>query len=226
MPVKAICHLALGLQFCLSVGERSTWVVVVVMGGVSQGSHKAFWAVGRWSGSRAARRRIKDLAWSETGFQYRLWNSILDQRFARRERWCCGHEKGGSRRGESRWWWLCRREQWACVLHVHVCRKAIPVDQISSVAGVFDDFGCDVTKRTHERGELLVGEVKEFCSVKRWTKGSGEMEEEAHAKVSNGNATLRVLGAVEDVLGSEEWVKGEGRDTQTDRQRKCALLAY
>jgi len=36
------------------------------------------------------------------------------------------------------------------------------------------------------------------------------MEEEAHAKVSDGNATLGVLGVVEDVLGSEEWVKGEG----------------
>ena len=32
---------------------------------------------GRWSGSRVVRRQMKDLALSETGFQYGLWNSIL-----------------------------------------------------------------------------------------------------------------------------------------------------
>jgi len=35
------------------------------------------------------------------------------------------------------------------------------------VAGVFDDFGCDIAKRASGRGELLVGRVKEFCSVER-----------------------------------------------------------
>jgi len=43
--VKALCHFALGFQFCLSVGVRSTWVAVAVVGGVI-----------------AAKRRIKDLA--------------------------------------------------------------------------------------------------------------------------------------------------------------------
>ena len=37
---------------------------------------------------------------------------------------------------------------------------------MSLVAGVFDDFGCDIAKRAGERGELLVGRV-EFGSVKR-----------------------------------------------------------
>jgi len=32
---------------------REMWVVVVVVGGASEGSHKASWAVGRWRGSRA-----------------------------------------------------------------------------------------------------------------------------------------------------------------------------
>jgi len=36
-----------------------------------------------------------------------------------------------------------------------------------SVAGVLEDFGCDVAERPGERGELLVGGVKEYCSVKR-----------------------------------------------------------
>ena len=41
-----------------------------------------------------------------------------------------------------------------------------------SVAGVFDDFGSDVAKRTGERGELLVGGVEEFGSKKdEGTKG-------------------------------------------------------
>ena len=41
-----------------------------------------------------------------------------------------------------------------------------PIDEFS-VAGVFDDFGCDVAERPGERDELLVGGVKEYCSVKR-----------------------------------------------------------
>ena len=39
---------------------------------VSQGLGKASWTEGGWNGSRAARRRIKDLAWSEMGVQYKL----------------------------------------------------------------------------------------------------------------------------------------------------------
>ena len=35
------------------------------------------------------------------------------------------------------------------------------------VAGVFDNFGSDVPKRTGERGELLVRGVEEFGSRKR-----------------------------------------------------------
>jgi len=42
------------------------------------------------------------------------------------------------------------------------------------------------------------------------SKRSEEMAADAHAKVSDDNVTVGVLGAVEDVLGSEEWVKGEG----------------
>ena len=36
-----------------------------------------------------------------------------------------------------------------------------------SVASAFDDFGCDVAERASERGKLLIGGVKEYCSVKR-----------------------------------------------------------
>ena len=36
-----------------------------------------------------------------------------------------------------------------------------------SVAGVFDDFGCDIAERASERDELLIEGVKEYCSVKR-----------------------------------------------------------
>jgi len=39
------------------------------------------------------------------------------------------------------------------------------------------------------------------------SKRSEEMDADAH--VSDDNVTVGVLGAVEDVLGSEEWVKGE-----------------
>ena len=40
------------------------------------------------------------------------------------------------------------------------------------------------------------------------SKRSEEMDADAH--VSDDNVTVGVLGAVENVLGSEEWVKGEG----------------
>jgi len=39
------------------------------------------------------------------------------------------------------------------------------------------------------------------------SKRSEETGADAHAKVSDDNVTVRVLGAVENVLGSEEWVK-------------------
>jgi len=35
------------------------------------------------------------------------------------------------------------------------------------------------------------------------------MEGDAHAKVSDDNVTVGALGAVENVLGSEGWVKGD-----------------
>jgi len=35
-----------------------------------------------------------------------------------------------------------------------------------SAASVFDDLAGDVTERASEGGELLVGRMKEFCSVK------------------------------------------------------------
>jgi len=51
-----------------------------------------------------------------------------------------------------------------CVWRTNTCGPDI--DRFS-VAGVFDDFGCDVAERPGERDELLVGGVKEYCSVKR-----------------------------------------------------------
>ena len=47
-----------------------------------------------------------------------------------------------------------------------MCGEPISVEGFS-VAGVFDDFGCDVAERPGERGELLAGGVKGYCSVKR-----------------------------------------------------------
>jgi len=35
------------------------------------------------------------------------------------------------------------------------------------VAGVFDDIGGDVAKRTGKRDEFLVGRMEKFCSEKR-----------------------------------------------------------
>ena len=77
--------------------------------GLNQGLHKAFWA-GRWSGSRAVRCQVKDLAWSrsDTGFQYlstrcprvfrdrcfwwlRGWHSRKSQW----ERWVARRKSGG-----------------------------------------------------------------------------------------------------------------------------------
>jgi len=42
----------------------------------------------------------------------------------------------------------------------------------------------------------------------KMSKRSEEMDADAH--VSDDNVTVGVLGAVENVLGSEEWVKREG----------------
>jgi len=51
-----------------------------------------------------------------------------------------------------------------CVWRANTCEPDIDG---FSVAGVFDDFECDVAERPGERDELLVGGVKEYCSVKR-----------------------------------------------------------
>jgi len=50
----------------------------------------------------------------------------------------------------------------------------IPVDQTSMafpMAGVFDDFRCNIAERVCKRGELLVWRVGEFCSVKDEQRG-------------------------------------------------------
>jgi len=51
-----------------------------------------------------------------------------------------------------------------CVWRTNTCGPDV---HRFSVAGVFDDFACDVAERPGERGELLVGGVKEYSSVKR-----------------------------------------------------------
>jgi len=50
----------------------------------------------------------------------------------------------------------------------------IPVDQTSMafpMAGVFDDFRCNIAERVGERGELLFWRVGKFCSVKDEQRG-------------------------------------------------------
>ena len=69
------------------------------------------------------------------------------------------------------------------------------------MAGVFDNFTCDVAERPGETGELLVGGVL-LCE--KMSKRSEEMDADAHAKVSDDNVTVGVLGAVENVLESVE----------------------
>jgi len=69
-------------------------------------------------------------------------------------------------------------------------------------------FGRDVARRAGERGELLVGGVEEFYSMKKMKEQrGGKWMEDSHAKVDDDNVTGGVLGAVEDVFGSVKWVK-------------------
>jgi len=76
------------------------------------------------------------------------------------------------------------------------------------VPGVFDDFGSDIAERAGERGELLVGRVEEFGSMKKMEEQrSGKRMEDSHAEVDDDNVTVGVLGAVEDVFGPVAWVK-------------------
>ena len=46
----------------------------------------------------------------------------------------------------------------------HTCRPDV---HRFSVVGVLDDFGGNMAKIAGERGELLVGTMKELCSAKR-----------------------------------------------------------
>jgi len=62
------------------------------------------------------------------------------------------------------------------------------------VPGVFDDFGSDVAERACERGELLVGGVEEFSSMKKMKEQRGEKwMGDSHAKVDDDDVTVRIL---------------------------------
>ena len=74
---------------------------------VSQGLGKASWMEGGWNGSSAARRRIKDLAWSEMGVHTNSKTRFWGWYYAERGQWYCRHEKRGCS-GERRWRCLCR----------------------------------------------------------------------------------------------------------------------
>jgi len=89
-----------------------------------------------------------------------------------------------------------------------------------SIASVFNDFWSDVAKRTGERGELLVGGVEEFGSMKKMKEQrGGKWMGDSHSKVDDDNVTVRVLGAVENVFGSVTRVK-----RQRERERKSSVL--
>ena len=102
-----------------------------------------------------------------------------------------------------------QREKWACVFVLLVYARGNdhthePDVNGVFVAGVFDDIGGDVAKRTGKRDEFLVGRMEKFCSEKRWTKGGQgrEMDGDLHAKIDDDTITVGVVGMVEDVLGS------------------------
>jgi len=77
-----------------------------------------------------------------------------------------------------------------------------------SVAGIFEDFGGDVAERAGAGGGLLVKGVEAFWAVEDEHR-NGEWTGDVHAKVEDNNVTVRVRGAVEDVLGSATSAKGE-----------------
>ena len=76
------------------------------------------------------------------------------------------------------------------------------------MAGVFEDFGGDVTERASEGGELLVGRFEAIRAVEDEHR-SGEWTGDVYAKVDDDNVAVRVLEAVEDGLWSATSVKGE-----------------
>jgi len=64
-----------------------------------------------------------------------------------------------------------------------------------SGSGVSDDFGSDVAERTGERGELLVGGMEEFGSVKKMKESRGGKWMETHMPKSTG--TMSLSGSLE-----------------------------
>ena len=84
--------------------------------------------------------------------------------------------------------------------------------------GVFDDFGSDVARRAGARGELFVGGVEEFGSIRKMKEQrGGKRMEGSHAKVDDDNVTVGVLGALEDVFGSVTWVKKQRKREEIKR---------
>ena len=53
-----------------------------------------------------------------------------------------------------------------CFVCVCVLKRSDLYTEFSG-AGVFDDFGSNIVKRTGDRGEFLAGRMEEFCFVKR-----------------------------------------------------------
>ena len=57
------------------------------------------------------------------------------------------------------------------------------------MAGVFEDFGGDITERAGEGGELLAGRVEAFCTVEDEHR-SGEWTGDVHTKVDDDNVAV------------------------------------
>ena len=104
------------------------------------------------------------------------------------------------------------REQWACVLSVYACES----DHTCEPVSYGRRFWWLREWRSRKRGELPVGRIREFCSVKRWIKGGQGWEIDLHAKFDDDDVTngVRWRGRW------RSWVcqVGEGREM---RERKA-----
>jgi len=68
-------------------------------------------------------------------------------------------------------------------------------------------FEGNVAARAGERGGVLIRRMEESCSVKdeqRWVKSGKWM-----GTCMPGDVTVGVVGAIEEILRSVKWVKGE-----------------
>ena len=176
-PLYRSRYFALRVQFCLKLGEGSTWDgVSVVVVWVSWGSRK-----------------------KGSSMDFKIW--FCRRPFAGRGWWHCRYKKGDSHRREHRWWWLCT--EIVMTLCVCVWKRSYLSTRCPWAfrCRYFWWFWAQSSWKTLWERWVACWENVGVLLYEKMSKEWVKRMEDSHAKVDD-NITVGVVGVVKYFLGS------------------------